>query len=248
MLSKFYVDAHTNIVGTPEHWINVAVYFTFGFILLYLGKFKWSDSQRHRYIVYICGFIFTLNILKTIIRLFLGNFNHQFDLPFHVCNLVPLAIGLAYYFRNRQMFALFFFWIMCGTLQANVTPTLTDFFPHYESIRYWATHSWMPFIAVYGLIVLGYKIYFKDVIISWLSMTAGAYIVYHLNNALGSNYWFVNRKPDGTTMYDLLGDWPTYMFQLFPVALVLFTTMYIIVKSIEWLASIKHKDRLESQI
>jgi hypothetical integral membrane protein (TIGR02206 family) len=237
MLESFYTDSHLDVTHKPEHWVNVGIYFALGFLLLYLGRYKWNEEQRYKYIVWISVFIYGLQIFKTCIRLYLGNFNHETDLPLHVCNILPLGMALVYGMRNRALFGILFFWVMCGTLQANFTPTLWDYFPHYESIRYWATHSLLPFIAIYGLVVIGFKINFRDVIISWLAMTVGAYLMYHVNNALGSNYWFVNAKPNAKTIYDLLGPWPTYMFQLFPVVLVLFTVMFLITRAVRFVSN-----------
>jgi hypothetical integral membrane protein (TIGR02206 family) len=237
MLESFYTDQHQDVTGTFQHWGNVITYFILGFLILYQGKYKWNDQQKRTNIVMICAIIYGLQLFKTCFRIYLGNFNHEVDLPLHVCNILPLAMSLVYYYKSKLGFGIFFFWIMCGTLQANVTPTLWDAFPHYESLRYWATHSLLPFIAVYGLVVLGYKINFRYLIISWLCMTAGAYMMYHVNNLLGSNYWFVNAKPNAKTIYDLLGPWPTYMFQLFPVVLVIFTIMFLIIRLIKWVAT-----------
>jgi hypothetical integral membrane protein (TIGR02206 family) len=234
-LESFYIDRHQDVSHTAEHYVNVAIYFTFGFWLLYMGNRKWSKEKGRKIILYLCLGIFLLQILKSSIRFLIGNFDIAKDLPLHVCNLVPLLMYITYSIRSRALFGIFFFWIMCGTLQANVTPTLWDAFPHYESIRYWATHALMPFAAVFGLVALKWKLEYKDVIRSWLLMTVGSYLMYLVNNTLGSNYWFVNRKPDAATIYDLLGPWPEYMYQLFVIALILFSAMYFIVKGIEWL-------------
>ena len=237
-LQSFYIDGTDDVSHTFEHYFSVLLYFIFGAWLLYAGRKYWSKAQSRQYMMYLCLFIFGLQVFKTGIRLYLGNFDIATDIPLHVCNLMPLAMFFVFYFDNRTLFGIFFFWVMCGTLQANFTPTLWDRFPHYEAIRYWATHSLLPFIAVYGLVVMRWTLRYKDVIISWLCMNAGAYSSYHINNILVANYWFVNSKPNAATIYDLLGPWPDYMFQLFPIALVLFTTAFLIVKGVT-LATLK---------
>lgn len=236
-IEAFYVDSNEDIRNTSEHIISVAICFLLGILILFIGRKRSDKNDQFKLAYTICGFIFGLQLLKTLIRFYLGNFDIRVDLPLQVCNLMPLALFFAFKLKSRNIFAVFFFWIMCGTLQANVTPTLYDHFPHYESIRYWLTHTIMPFMAVYGLMVIGWKLTFKDVIISWLSMTFGAYAMYWINKPLDANYWFVNRKPNGKTIYDLLGEWPDYMFQLVPIALTLFFIMFLIVKGITYLAT-----------
>lgn len=235
-IESFYVDSHEDIRNTTEHLISVLLCFFLGLLLLYFGKKSIDKNRQFKYAYVICGFIFCIQLFKTLIRIYLGNFDKSVDLPLQVCNLMPLAMYFAFKFQSRNIFAIFFFWIMCGTLQANVTPTLYDHFPHYESIRYWLTHAIMPFMAIYGLYVIGWKLTFKDAIVSWICMTLGAYIIYWINKPLMANYWFVNRKPNGKTIYDLLGDWPDYMFQLVPIALTLFLFMFFIVKGITYLS------------
>lgn len=232
-MESFYLDKNIHITGTPEHIISVLVYFSIGFLLLYSGKTLWNEQQRKNYIIWICFFIYGLQWLKTGIRWYLGNFDPTTDLPLQLCNLMPLILGIAYLIESQVLFGIIFFWIMNGTFQSNFTPSLMDYFPHYESIRYWTTHAIIPFAAVYGLVVLSYKVSYKDVIISWITITVGAYLMYWINLSLGANYWFVIEKPISPTMYDLLGPWPNYMFQLLPVALFLFSVTYWIVKGVE---------------
>ncbi len=237
-MERFYLDSHTHIFGTTEHIVSVIVYFAIGFMILLFGKNRWNEKQKKDYIVLICFLVYGLQWAKTGIRYYLGVFDHTTDLPLQLCNLMPLILGIAYYFESQKLFGIIFFWIMNGTLQSNFTPSLMDFFPHYESIRYWTTHALIPFAAVYGLVVLSYKVTYKDVIISWLAITFGAYFMYWINTFMGANYWFVIEKPISPTMYDALGPWPNYMFQLFPVALVLFSVTYWVILLVQKSAAV----------
>ena len=145
----------------------------------------------------------------------------------HLCNISPLFMFFAYYFNNRRAWSIFFLWIMAGTFQSLLTPTLTESFPHYEWWRYWIIHVWLVTGSFYGIFVLGYRLKFADMFYSLFFLNILAFTVYFINIKIGANYMYMVAKPEGKTMYNLLGDWPFYILQLEFVALLLFSVIYI---------------------
>jgi hypothetical integral membrane protein (TIGR02206 family) len=115
-----------------------------------------------------------------------------------------------------------FFWIMAGCAQSIFTPTLTESLPNYEAIRYWAVHAVIILGALYGSIVLGYTVTWRDALRSAIGLNVVAAILYPINIVLGANYMYLNAKPPGTTFYDLLGPWPGYIVALEGVIFVFF--------------------------
>ena len=58
-------------------------------------------------------------------------------------------------------------------------------------------------------------------------LNAWLVIVYLVNVALGSNYLFVNRKPDTASLIDVLPAWPWYVLVLEAICLVVFVICYL---------------------
>lgn len=225
--SSFYVDTEQFVTYSLEHGLSILAVAIFGWWFVRRGATVWSDDQRWRYAIILAIVLYGTQLFKVFIRLYLGNFDKTTDLPLELCNLLPLFMIIALVTRSRLLLSIIFFWILGGTSQANVTPTLRNVLPHYEAIRYWAIHMGLPILAIYSWVVLGFRYTFKDVVRSALALNVLAAVIYPLNLALGSNYLFLMGKPDGTTIYDLLGPWPWYIMSIEFVMLVVFSIILL---------------------
>ena len=212
---------------TTEHYLSVALFLAIGILFIYIGQNYLKKDQKYRFIFGLMLFIFFFQVIKVPLYMYTGVFNYRVDLPLHLCNISPIFMFFAYFFRSRIAWSIFFLWIMAGTFQSLLTPTLTESFPHYEWWRYWIIHVWLVTGAFYGIFVLGYRIKFKDMFYSLFWLNVLAFAVYFINVQIGANYMYMSGKPDGKTMYDLLGDWPLYILQLEFVALLLFSIIYL---------------------
>lgn len=227
-LSSFYTDSNQFVHFGFEHLQVLLASLLFGIWFIYMGKTRWSKEQRCKYAMRLAVVMMVLQLFKPAIRMVLGNYNHATDLPFHLCSLMPFTLYFIYKIQSRQWWAIFFFWIMAGTFQALFTPTLTDVLPHYEAMRYWGVHAGVVILALFGYFAMGWRLKAADILWSGLAMNATALIIYPYNCLTQSNYFFLNAKPPGTTLYSLLPEWPTYILALELVLIVLFTTIFIV--------------------
>ena len=225
--SAFYTDTISFTNYGLEHFFSVLLVTTFGVWFLRKGKYSWNEKQKWRYAIIFSVVLYSIQIFKTLFRVYLGNFDITQDLPLQLCNILPLILVFALYFRSRLVLSVVFFWILAGTVQANITPTLQNSFPHYESIRYWTIHVGLPFIAIYLYYALDFRFTIKDAVRSALSLNVLAAIIYPINIFLNSNYLYLSAKPPGTTIYNLLGPWPWYIMNIEFLMLVLFSIVLI---------------------
>ncbi len=226
-LSAFYTDSISFSNYGLEHFFSVLTVILFGVWFIKKGKHSWNEKQKWRNAIILSAVLYGVQLFKTFFRLYLGNFDIAEDLPLHLCNILPLLLIIGLYYKSRIILSVIFFWILAGTVQANITPTLMNSFPHYEALRYWAIHTGLPVIAIYIYSVLGYRFQFKDAIRSALALNILAAIIYPTNYLLNSNYLYLNAKPSGTTIYNLLGSWPWYIMNLEFLMLVLFSAILI---------------------
>lgn len=213
-----------------EHLLSFLLWIAFVIYVLYAGRYQWNLFQQKLYITILISFAAFTQLFKIVTKLNLGTFDITTDLPLHLCNIMPFFMPFIMWYKNRFLWAFFFFWIIGGTFQSLITTTLTESFPHFENIRYWAVHSILTLAALYGGIVYRFDLKFKDVVYSWLGLNTLAAFIYPLNVALSSNYLYLNAKPAGTTMYDLLGPWPWYIVSLEFATFIIFSILFLIFK------------------
>jgi hypothetical integral membrane protein (TIGR02206 family) len=224
-----FLYANNNFVKySAEHYISVIIFLIIGILFIYIGKHKLKTiNAKYNFITYIMLFVLITQIGKVLGKKYTGTFDITEDLPLHLCNMAPLFLFFAYYFRSRLAWSVFFLWIMAGTFQSLFTPTLHDSFPQYEWWRYWIIHAWLVTGAFYGIVVFNYRMKFKDIFISLFWLNILSFTIMFINMKIGANYMFMLGKPDTETMYDILSEWPYYILELEPLALFLFGILYL---------------------
>jgi len=226
-MNAFLTDNNGFINYTFEHYVAVFVFLLIGIGFNIYGKKISSERKKRILIVSILVFVFLFQVAKVFIMKYKGVFDPTTDLPLHLCNMAPFFLLTAYFTKNRLAWSVIFLWIMSGTFQSLLTPTLHQSFPHYEWWRYWIIHAWLVTGSFYGIVVFGYRMQFKDIFIALLGLNILAFIIYLINIYLGSNYMYMQGKPDGKTLYNALWDWPQYIIQLEFLALFFFSLIYL---------------------
>jgi len=226
-MNGFFQDNNAFVNYTAEHYLSVIIFLIIGIAFILIGKYKLKGNQKYSFIVLILSFVFFFQVIKIFIMQYKGVFDIKTDIPLHLCNMSPLFLLLAYYFRSRLAWSIFFLWIMSGTFQSLITPTLHQSFPNYEWWRYWIIHAWLVTGAFYGIFVFGYKMRFKDIFKALLWLNVLAFVVFLINTQLGSNYMYMQGKPEGKTLYNALLDWPYYIIQLEFLAIFFFSLIYL---------------------
>ncbi|MBK8700682.1 MAG: TIGR02206 family membrane protein [Saprospiraceae bacterium] len=233
-LESFYIDGHSFVRFGLEH-IQVLLFCAlFGYWFISRGSSVWDEGQKIKYALRLSAVLMFLQLFKPLIRLVIGNYSHQTDLPFHLCSLMPFAMFYIYSNGSRRWWAIFFFWIMAGTFQALFTPSLTDNLPHYEAFRYWGVHAGVVILALYGYFAMNWRLKPMDILYSGLAMNATALIIYPYNCLTNSNYFYLNAKPPGTTLYTALPEWPWYILSLELVIVILFSLIFFLFQSLPY--------------
>ena len=58
-------------------------------------------------------------------------------------------------------------------------------------------------------------------------LAAAAYLVFFLNQMIGSNYLFIAHKPETASLIDVLGPWPWYILVLEVIGIVMCLLLYL---------------------
>ncbi|WP_299050201.1 TIGR02206 family membrane protein [uncultured Nocardioides sp.] len=132
-------------------------------------------------------------------------------LPIQLCDLASFVSVWALWSHRRRAVALTYLWGIPLTTQAILTPDLVTAFPHPVFLLFWVMHIGIVWAAVYLSLGRGLGPSWRDYRMAVAVTAAWAVSVYGLNVALGTNYGFLNAKPAGGSVLDLLGPWPTYV-------------------------------------
>lgn len=141
-------------------------------------------------------------------------------LPLHLCNIVLIFAVFGSIFRFYPFLDANFFWGI-GALFAIITPCVKDPFPSFFNISFFSTH----FFILFNMIV-EYRLFkYRPTASSWLGCFFGlnliAASVFFINDTLGTNYLYINRKPEFASPIDFLGPWPHYIIYIEVIYLVL---------------------------
>ncbi len=132
-------------------------------------------------------------------------------LPLQLCDLASGVAVYALWTRRRWAAALTYFWGLTLTSQAILTPDLAADFPDPIFILFWAMHVLVVWAAVYLVWALGLGPDWRRYRIALAVTAAWAISVYVFNVLAGTNYGYLNAKPNAASALDLLGPWPWYV-------------------------------------
>ena len=208
-----------------EHLVPLTLTFTFGLLLIRYSNKTFSEKNKH--IVFnglgflISGFVIIDQIMK-----FLNGYDINEDLPLFLCGLMGLIIPVFTITRKYWMFEILSFWILTGTLQSVITPDINTEFPNFNFIRYWVLHLGLILIVFYAFYVFKMKPTLKSLWKSFGALQIYVALMFMTNYILGSNYFYLNEKPEATTLLDLFGDWPLYLLVTELIILPYFFLIY----------------------
>lgn len=224
-MNDFFFGENADFVPfSGQHILISAIVIVFGTILIY-----WAKKQSEQ-IQFLTGNIIASSISLTVIfgsilNIYKQDFNYQEDLPLHLCSFLALVIPVLSFTRKYIYYEIFFFLILAGTLQSLITPSDYNFL-NFNFFRYWFVHSGLVLFMFYATFVYKMRPTIKSVFKSFIGMQFYMVLMFLINHLLGSNYFYTNRKPDATTLLDVFGEWPQYIFVVELIVIPFFLLIY----------------------
>ena len=132
-------------------------------------------------------------------------------MPLQLCDVAELAAAYALWTQKQWAFAVSFFWGLVLSSQALITPDVDGpDFPAHGFMTFFALHLlvvWTPIYLAWGRGMrpdwASYQFAVKATL-TWAAVT------FTFNVIAGTNYGYLNRKPETATIMDVLGPWPVY--------------------------------------
>ncbi|WP_299125377.1 TIGR02206 family membrane protein [uncultured Winogradskyella sp.] len=218
-------------IGSIQHLLPII--FTIGFTiwLIRYSNHNFNEVQKQRVIHYFAWFVSITVVSFHLYRMFFDNYNFKTDLPLYLCSLMALFIPVFTYYRKYLMFEFLVFWIIGGTLQAVITPDITDGFPSFDYFRYWIAHLGLLVIIFYFIFAFKMKPKFKSVFKSFLALQVYVVLMMVVNYILDANYFYLNEKPKSASVLDYFGEWPYYILVgqliIIPLFLIIYLPFYL---------------------
>lgn len=134
------------------------------------------------------------------------------SLPLQLCDLAAFAAIWALWSHSATAFVLTYFWGLTLTAQGFVSPELNGpDFPAVEFIVFFGLHCMVVWAAIYLTWGVGLRPDWRGYRIAVLATITWGVVMFVFNSATGTNYGFLNAKPQAASLLDALGPWPWYL-------------------------------------
>ncbi|OWY25903.1 TIGR02206 family membrane protein [Sphingobacteriales bacterium UPWRP_1] len=220
-------ENHAFTMWSAEHVLALLFFALLGYIIIRRAASAQMAGYKNRLFMGMGWVISGTVIGWSLIKISLGNFSINQDLPLPLCNFLALVLPVFTITRSLFLFELFYFWVLSGTLQAIITPDLQDSFPHYHFIKYWVVHLGLVIVVVYAAVVYQMRPSSKSILKAFLWLQPYVLFCMAVNYLLHANYLYLNAKPPVASLLDFMGPWPVYIFVAQLIAMPLFLLAYL---------------------
>ena len=214
-------------IGSFQHIFPILFAIAFTIFIVKFSNRSFDVLQKQKTVHYLGWFVSVVVISFHLYRMLFDNYNFKTDLPLYLCSLMALMIPIFTYYRKFWMFEILVFWIIGGTLQAVITPDITDGFPSFDYFRYWIVHLGLLTIVFYFIFVFQMKPTLRSVFKSFLALQVYLALMMLLNYVLDANYFYLNEKPKSASLLDYFGEWPYYILVGQLIIIPLFLLIYL---------------------
>lgn len=224
---KFLIISSSVTIGSLQHLLPILVAIGLTILLINYSKSNLDVNRQQRLIHSVACFVSSVIVSFHLYRMGFDNYNFKTDLPLYLCSLIAVLIPVFTYYRKYWMFEILVFWIIGGTLQAVITPDITDGFPSFDYFRYWVVHLGLLTIIFYFVFVFKWRPNLKSVFKSFLALQVYVVLMVLLNYLFDANYFYLNEKPKSASVLDYFGEWPYYIIVVQIIVIPLFLLIYL---------------------
>lgn len=214
-------------IGSFQHIFPIVLALISSVLFIKYAKRMFKLHQQKNALHIFACFISLVVIAFHTHKISLGNYNMSTDLPLYLCSLMGLIIPVFTYYRSFWMYEILLFWIIGGTFQAVLTPDIELGFPSFDYFRYWVVHLGLLMVVFYATFVFNLRPNLKSVFKSFLALQVYVLIMVIINKLLKANYFYLNQKPQSTSVLDYFGEWPWYIVVVQLIVIPLFLLIYL---------------------
>ncbi|GAA4284868.1 TIGR02206 family membrane protein [Brevibacterium daeguense] len=196
----------------PTHWAALAVAVLGTAAVTVLGRRLRGTRGEIVFSRLFASVLAAYALAMLVYRWLPGSFDVHVGLPIHLSDVAWMVAVIALALGSQWAFALTYYWGLTLNPQAMLTPALdAPDFPHIDFIDLWVQHILVLWAAVYLTWGRGCRVDWRGYRLTLVVTMAWACVTFGLNSALGTNYGFLNGKPNNPSVLDVFGPWPWYL-------------------------------------
>lgn len=202
-------------------------------VLVYSYREKLKIKKNYNFFRYLLVIITIGQELSlNIYRVAMGEWMLETSLPFHLCGIAMIITSFILLTESKKVFVSTFFILMIGAMMAILTPAVEGGFgfPHYRFIQFFVGHGMILVNFTFMLFVMEFykDIKYKHLLYNLVTVVVLGIFNYIVNLLTGGNYMYLMGKPGPDTAFDLFGEYPWYLLNIFLFGIpVLFHIFYI---------------------
>ena len=195
-----------------SHGVVVVVLAVVAAALVVLGR-QHRDTPTERRLSCALAVAFAAFLVPVEIYWLLpGQAGIKHSLPLQLCDLAAMAAVWALWSHSPTAFALTYFWGLTLTSQAFLSPELSGpDFPSPQFLSFFGMHSLVLWAAIYLTWGVGLRPDWRSYRTAVLATIGWGVVMFAFNQIAGTNYGFLNAKPQVESLLDVLGPWPWYL-------------------------------------
>ena len=221
-----YDGAPFKLFGVP-HLVALGIFVSVNIALIAVGQrypVAWRTPTRIALAVVLVG----QEIVMHVWRIATGTWDRREHLPFHLCSLAVWLGAAMLITKNYRIYEFAYLLGLPGALQGVLTPDAGRYgYPHFRFFQALLSHSLIVTAAIYMTTAEGLRPVPMSLVRVMIGGNLYMLILYPINRALGSNYAFVNRKPDTASLLDLLPKWPWYILYIELIGAAMALLLYL---------------------
>jgi len=132
------------------------------------------------------------------------------DLPLHLCGVAVYLTAIVLLTRRQWVFEVAFYWGIIGTIQALLTPSVTESWRHVWFWLYFVRHGLIVVGVVFAWGALGMRPRRGSAWWVWVGTNGWLIVVAGVNVLVGGNYMFLCEAPDVASPLAAT-PWPWYV-------------------------------------
>lgn len=180
-------------------------------LLIYFCRDKIRECKCEQVLRYILAFALIVSEMSYYWRL-VGvpslEPNPVDHLPITVCGWAVVFCSYMVIGKNQTLFDISYFWLLCGSVFALLTPTVITYTgpTRFRYYQFWAEHT-LGYVAVFYMIfVHKLRPTIKSAVKSYIALAVLAVIAYFANRMIGpgANYLFLAKPEDTPSVLDIL--------------------------------------------
>ena len=188
----------------------------------------WKHEQLLRYILAFALIVSEMSYYWRLVGVPSLGPNPIDHLPITVCGWAVVFCSYMVIGKNQTLFDISYFWLLCGSIFALITPTVISYTgpTRFRYYQFWLEHT-LGYVAIFYMIfVHKMRPTVRSAVKSYIALWALVIIAYWVNTMIpGANYLYMARPEAAPSVLDILP--PNFLLRTTIMGLVI-TAMFVL--------------------